>query len=75
MTKSSDDPEGNLTRPKFGVISRGGGNRIERLASGGFMVFWDGEPVYENGRINRFQEEDIARFFLEQCDRVGKIVH
>jgi hypothetical protein len=75
MTNSPDDPEENLIRLKFGVISGGGGNRIERMASGGFMVFWRGQPVYENGRIKRFQEEDRARVFLERCDTTGKIIH
>jgi hypothetical protein len=75
MTNSPDDPEGNLLRPKFGVISGGGGNRIELMVRGGFMVFWRGQVVYENGRIKRFLDENIARVFLERCDRVGKIIH
>ena len=76
MTNPPDDPEENLIRPKFGVIKGGGGsNRIERMANGSFMVFWRGEPVYENGRIKRFQEKTIARVFLERCDRAGKIIH
>jgi hypothetical protein len=53
----------------------GEGNRIERMASGGFMVFWRGKPVYANGRIKKFEDEEIARAFLARCDASGKIIH
>jgi hypothetical protein len=74
MTNAPDDPEGKLIRPSFGVMD-GGGNRIEPMASGGFMVFWRGKPVYANGRIKKFQAEDVARVFLARCDASGKIIH
>ena len=74
MARLPDDPEGKLIRPKFGVMD-GEGNRIERMASGGFMVLWRGKPVYANGRIKKFEAEDLARAFLARCDKVGKIIH
>ena len=74
MTRPPDDPEGKLIRPRFGVMD-GEGNRIERMASGGFMVFWRGKPVYANGRIKKFEDEEIARAFLARCDASGKIIH
>jgi len=74
MTRLPDDPEGKLIRPRFGVMD-GKGNRIERMASGGFMVLWRGKPVYANGRIKKFEDEEIARAFLAHCDARGKIIH
>ena len=74
MTNSPEDPDGKLIRPRFGITD-GEGNRVERMASGGFMVFWRGNPVYANGRIKKFEDEQIARAFLARCDASGKIIH
>jgi hypothetical protein len=72
MTDSADDRK--VVRPNF-TVHQGVGNHIEPMGSGGFMVFWRGAPVYENGRIRRFQAESAAREFLARCDAVGKIIH
>ena len=42
---------------------------------GEFMVFWNGQAVYENGRIKKFQTGSEARDFLARCDAAGKIIH
>jgi len=71
MTDSPDQPG---KRPNLKILE-GEDSYIEQMASGGFMAFWRGKIVYENGRVKRFQTEDVARAFLARCDAAGKIVH
>ena len=49
-------------------------NAIERSVSGGFTAVWHGRTVYENGRVKKFETEDIARLYLIRCDEAGKII-
>ena len=70
MTDSSDDAS---PRSKFTVLE-GGGNQVERMANGNFMVFWQGKPVYQNERVRRFVTADDAFAFLTRCDEAGKII-
>jgi hypothetical protein len=74
MTDSPDDPAKKVIRAKF-EIRQGSSNQIEKTASGEFICIWHGQPVYENGRVKRFQTEDSARAFLARCDAAGEIVH
>ena len=74
MTNPPSASEKRAIRPKFEVME-GGNNHIERMASGGFMVFWHGKPVYEKGRIKRFETGSDALAFLARCDAAGKIIH
>jgi len=60
-------------RSKFTVL-QGGGNQVERMANGNFMVFWQGKLVYQNGHIKRFLAADDAFAFLTRCDEAGKII-
>jgi hypothetical protein len=66
MTDPPNDSEKRIIRPKFEVME-GGNNHIERMARGGFVVFWHGKPVYEKGRIKRFKTGSDAPF-LARCD-------
>jgi hypothetical protein len=50
-------------------------NRVDRSANGGFTAFWHGQMVYENGRVKKFETEQIAWDFLARCDKAGKIIH
>jgi hypothetical protein len=72
MTGSLDE-EAKSPRSKFTVL-QGGGNQVERMANGNFMVFWKGKPVYQNGRIRRFVTADDAVAFITRCDEAGKIL-
>ena len=74
MTDSPDDTGNRVVRAKF-EIRQGSGNQVEKSASGEFVSIWRGKPVYENGRVKRFQTEDLARAFLARCDAAGKIIH
>jgi hypothetical protein len=49
-------------------------NRVDRSANGGFTAFWHGQVVYENGRVKKFETEQIAWEFLARCDKAGRIV-
>jgi hypothetical protein len=49
-------------------------NAVERSVSGGFTATWRGRTVYENGRVKKFETEDIARLYLIRCDEAGKII-
>ena len=50
-------------------------NRVDRSANGGFIAFWRGQVVYENGRVKKFETEPDARQYLTRCDAAGKIIH
>jgi hypothetical protein len=50
-------------------------HKIEPSPTGGFIAFWQGRAIYENGRVRKFPTAKDARSFLEQCDRAGKIIH
>ena len=50
-------------------------NRVDHSADGTFHAFWNGQVVYQNGRVKRFKTEDDAWEFLSQCDLEGKIIH
>ena len=50
-------------------------NRVDRSANGGFIAFWRGQVVYENGRVKKFETEHDAREYLTRCDAAGKIIH
>ena len=50
-------------------------NRVEPSSGGGFVAFWKGSVVYENGRVKRFGTEGEAWEFLALCDAAGKIIH
>jgi hypothetical protein len=50
-------------------------NRVDRSANGTFLAFWRGQVVYENGRVKRFETENMAWEFLARCDSAGKIIH
>jgi hypothetical protein len=49
-------------------------NTVERSVSGGFTAMWRGRTVYENGRVKKFETEEIARLYLIRCDEAGKII-
>jgi hypothetical protein len=51
------------------------GNRVEPSSGGGFIAFWKGSVVYQNGRVKRFETEREAWEYLARCDAVGKIIH
>jgi hypothetical protein len=70
---TAPDDEAKSPRSKFTVL-QGGGNQVERMANGNFMVFWQGKTVYQNGRIRRFVTADDAFAFLTRCDEAGKII-
>ena len=72
MTGSPED-EGKSPRSNFTVV-QGGGNQVERMANGSFMVFWQGKAVYQNGRIRRFVTANEAFAFLTLCDEAGQII-
>jgi hypothetical protein len=72
MTSSPKDTP-KPARPKLTVL-QGGGNQVERMANGNFMVFWQGKPVYQNGHIRRFVTADDAFAFLMHRDEAGKII-
>ena len=50
-------------------------NRVEPSTNGGFIAFWSGQVVYENGRVKRFETEHNAWEYLTRCDIAGKIIH
>jgi hypothetical protein len=50
-------------------------NRVDRSANGMFLAFWNGQVVFENGRVKRFETEKAAWEFLAHCDVAGKIIH
>ncbi len=50
-------------------------NRVDASSNGGFIAFWQGRVVFENGRVKRFETEREAREFLARCDLAGKIIH
>ena len=75
MTDELDDLGTDRTRSKLSVPEKGEGHQIERSTTGEFMVFWNGQAVYENGRIRKFQNRNEARDFLARCDAAGKIIH
>ena len=50
-------------------------NTVERSVSGGFTATWRGRMVYENGRVKKFETEEVAHFYLTRCDEAGKIIH
>jgi hypothetical protein len=49
-------------------------NRVDPSGMG-FLAFWRGQIVYENGRVKRFASEAEAYDFLARCDLAGKIIH
>jgi hypothetical protein len=58
MTKEAENPK----------------NSVERSVSGGFTAVWNGQTVYEKGRVKKFETEDAARVYLRRCDEAGKII-
>jgi hypothetical protein len=50
-------------------------HKVEKMVDGRFMAYWNGRPVYEYGRIKRFNTSEDALAFLKLCDTAGKIVH
>jgi hypothetical protein len=50
-------------------------NRVDPSLSGGFIAFWKGSVVFENGRVKRFETESEAWEHLARCDAAGKIIH
>jgi hypothetical protein len=50
-------------------------NRVDATRDGKFHAFWNGQVVYENGRVKRFQTGSDAWEFLAQCELAGKIIH
>jgi hypothetical protein len=50
-------------------------SRVDRSAKGGFIAFWRGQVVYENGRVKKFETERDAWEYLTRCDKAGKIIH
>jgi hypothetical protein len=48
---------------------------VEHSSSGGFIAFWHGKVVYENGRVKKFETEPDAWHYLARCDTAGKIIH
>jgi hypothetical protein len=50
-------------------------NRVDHSFRGGFMAFWRGKVVYENGRVKKFETEPDAWDYLARCDTAGKIIH
>jgi hypothetical protein len=50
-------------------------NRVDQSANGGFIAFWRGQVVYQNGRVKKFETEGNAREYLTRCDAAGKIIH
>jgi hypothetical protein len=75
MTDTLDDSETSPTRSKLNVTDKGASHQIERSTTGEFMAFWNGQAVYKNGRIRKFQTGNEARDFLARCDAAGKIIH
>ena len=75
MMDSLDNSRTNPARSKLSVTDKGGNHQIERSTTSEFMVFWNGQAVYENGRIKKFQTGSEARDFLARCDAAGKIIH
>jgi hypothetical protein len=75
MTDTFDGSRTNPARSKLSVTNKGGRHRIERSTTGEFLAFWNGQAVYENGRIKKFQTGNEARDFLARCDAAGKIIH
>ena len=50
-------------------------NRVDPTYDGKFHAFWNGQIVYEKGRVKRLQTESDALKFLADCDLAGKIIH
>jgi hypothetical protein len=50
-------------------------SRVDQSANGGFIAFWRGQVVYENGRVKKFETERDAWEYLTRCDVAGKIIH
>jgi hypothetical protein len=50
-------------------------NRVDRSSGGGFIAFWKGSIVYENGRVKRFETKSEAWEYLARWDAAGKIMH
>ena len=50
-------------------------NRVDTTHDGKFHAFWNGQVVFENGRVKRFETERVAREFLARCDLAGKVIH
>ena len=57
------------------IEGRNTDNRVEPSSGGGFIAFWKGSVVFENGRVKRFDTEGEALEYLARCDAVGKIIH
>jgi hypothetical protein len=50
-------------------------SQVDHSPSGGFIAFWNGKVVYENGRVKKFETEPEAWNYLARCDTAGKIIH
>jgi hypothetical protein len=46
-------------------------NRVELSYNDGFIAFWRGQMVFENGRAERIKAEKEAWEFLARCDLAG----
>jgi hypothetical protein len=46
-------------------------NRVELSYNDGFIAFWRGRMVFENGRVKRVKAEKEAWEFLARCDLAG----
>ena len=50
-------------------------HRVDQSPNDGFIAFWHGQVVYENGRVKKFETERDAWEYLTRCDKAGKIIH
>lgn len=50
-------------------------NRVDPFVKGGFIAFWHGRPVFENGRIKTFDTQDEAWQYLIRCDAAERITY
>jgi len=75
MAKTPNDPGKAGIRPELRVLQGGSNQNQIELTRYGFIVFWRGKVVYENGRTKKFKSREDARAFLSHCDAAGKIIH
>ncbi len=75
---SDDDQPIPAEPPKVPIklnVTEGTPHKVEKMADGRFMAYWNRRVVYENGRIKRFATSDDALAFLARCDAAGRIIH
>ena len=74
MPRTPTDSGKSGIRPELRVLQGGGNQNHIELTRYGFIVFWRGKVVYENGRVKKFKSREDAHAFRQGLRNPERII-